>query len=326
MNPGWVKGGILVPSLKDYRILLSEEQSQKRFRQAIRDTVRPGDVVLDLGTGSGLHAFFACQAGAKRVYAVEVSSIIELAKRVASENGFSEKIRFIHGLAQKIELPERVDVVVSYMGFLGTLQNLTDARRRFLKKGGRLIPCAVQFSFVPTEEKRRYRECVDFWSRRRYGMTFRPFRSFAENHPAHIELRTDSFLASPKSLSPISLLQPLARYQQWSLDFKIKKPGLLCGWGGWCSYRLSKDVLLSPRPPLRFHPKLWSHLFLPLQKPVRVKAGQRVQVELGLYLSFSNDGPQGELWKWNTRVGDNQFHQSSFQSIPLSRELLKRAR
>ncbi|CAN0389435.1 unnamed protein product, partial [Ectocarpus sp. 13 AM-2016] len=39
-----------------------------------------GKVVLDVGTGSGILAFFAAQAGARRVYAVEASDVGKLEK------------------------------------------------------------------------------------------------------------------------------------------------------------------------------------------------------------------------------------------------------
>lgn len=41
--------------------------------------------MLDVGTGSGILAFFAAQAGARRVYAVEASNVGEL---LVSAGGF----------------------------------------------------------------------------------------------------------------------------------------------------------------------------------------------------------------------------------------------
>ena len=67
-------------------------------------------VVLDVGTGTGILAFFAVQAGAKKVYAVEASQSIEIAKALSIANGFDDKITFIKGKIEDISLPENVRV------------------------------------------------------------------------------------------------------------------------------------------------------------------------------------------------------------------------
>ena len=79
--------------LRFHRFLLTETRARlPRFREAIVRTVRPGDTVLDLGTGSGILAFLACRAGARRVYAVDVEAAVELARLLATENGFGDRV------------------------------------------------------------------------------------------------------------------------------------------------------------------------------------------------------------------------------------------
>lgn len=71
-------------------------------------------IVLDVGCGTGILSMFAAQAGAKHVYAVDCSSIIEQAKKIAEKNGFGDKITMIKGKVEEIDLPvSTVDIIVS---------------------------------------------------------------------------------------------------------------------------------------------------------------------------------------------------------------------
>ena len=75
--------------------------------------------MLDLGAGTGILSLFAARAGAARVYAVERTTVAVLAQELAAANGVAETVG-IHGDIMDIELPERVDVIVSeWLGGFG---------------------------------------------------------------------------------------------------------------------------------------------------------------------------------------------------------------
>jgi protein arginine N-methyltransferase 1 len=63
---------------------------------------------------------FAAQAGAKHVYAVDCSSIIDQARKIVERNGFADKITLIKGKVEEIDLPvDHVDIIVSeWMGYM----------------------------------------------------------------------------------------------------------------------------------------------------------------------------------------------------------------
>ena len=67
--------------------MLHDERRTGDYLAALAAAVRPSDVVLDIGTGSGVLAVAAAKAGARHVYAVEASDIADVAERVFAVNG-----------------------------------------------------------------------------------------------------------------------------------------------------------------------------------------------------------------------------------------------
>ena len=131
-----------------HRSMICDRVRTEAFKRAIDSVVRSGDVVLDAGAGSGILSVFAARAGAARVYAVEQTSVAVLAQELAAANGVSEIVRVIHGDVMDVELPERVDVIVSeWLGGFGIdegmLVPVIAARDRWIEPGGVMIPHSV---------------------------------------------------------------------------------------------------------------------------------------------------------------------------------------
>ena len=57
-------------SIRDYGTMMADEVRTNAYAEALRRAVRPGDVVLDLGAGTGIFSLLACRFGARRVHAV----------------------------------------------------------------------------------------------------------------------------------------------------------------------------------------------------------------------------------------------------------------
>jgi SAM-dependent methyltransferase len=127
-----------------HRTMIRDRVRTEAFRRAINSVVRRGDIVLDVGAGSGILSVFAARAGAARVYAVERTAIAALAEQLAAANDVGEIVTVIHGDVMDIELPEQVDVIVSeWLGGFGIdegmLAPVIAARDRWLKPGGVMI-------------------------------------------------------------------------------------------------------------------------------------------------------------------------------------------
>ena len=96
-----------------YGAMIADRVRVEAYAEALRKSVRKGSVVAEIGTGPGIFAVLACQLGATRVYAIEPSEIIQVAREVAAANGCADKIEFFEELSDRVMLPGRADVILS---------------------------------------------------------------------------------------------------------------------------------------------------------------------------------------------------------------------
>jgi len=139
--------------LEAHEEMLSDRVRVETYRRGIHRTVQAGDVVVDLGTGTGLLAFMASRAGARKVYAVEHSDFIQVAQEIADQNGFTN-IEFIRANSREFTPGEPVDVVLhEQMGDElfneNMLENVLDLRDRVLRPGGRILPAKFKLFVEP---------------------------------------------------------------------------------------------------------------------------------------------------------------------------------
>ena len=131
--------------LEFHAFLLSNTGSRlDRFAKALAAAIRPGDTVLDLGAGSAILSILACDAGARRAYAVEDTDAVSIARALVASTPYRDRIEILHGKSFDFTLPERADVLVADVHATFGLQEqglaaMLDARDRLVKPGGRLV-------------------------------------------------------------------------------------------------------------------------------------------------------------------------------------------
>jgi len=142
------------------------------YQKAILDNPSDfaGKVVMDVGAGSGILSFFAQQAGAKRVYAVEASSIAVHAKALVAANKVDDVIKVVSGKIEEISVPELVDVIISEpMGYMLLNERMLETflhAKKFLKPGGKMFPSRGDLHVAPFTDEALYMEQfnkVNFW-------------------------------------------------------------------------------------------------------------------------------------------------------------------
>mmetsp|Transcript_19506 Transcript_19506/g.54849 ORF Transcript_19506/g.54849 Transcript_19506/m.54849 type:complete len:413 (-) Transcript_19506:1618-2856(-) len=143
----------LVEAVNDFHYAMMNDLDRNEFyRKALEKCVSKGkSVVVEIGTGSGLLAMLASQAGAKQVYAIEASRHMAQLARVNITNNKMDNVEVINKLSTDAstpeDIPEKADILISEI--IGTLllgesalEYVTDVRERMLKPDAVIIPAA----------------------------------------------------------------------------------------------------------------------------------------------------------------------------------------
>lgn len=207
--------------------MLGDEDRTRAFLDALREVVSPDDVVVDIGTGTGVLALGAARSGARRVFAIESSSIADVAQAMFAKNASLGPVELVRGWSNRVSLPERASVLVSETvgnQALGEeiIESVLDANQRLLTPDAARIPSRIRVFAQPCEVPHAIREKHAFtpenvarWTEM-YGIDFGPLREAA------------SASASPGRSAeidkPFFLVLELAEVRGWK---KLGPPTLL---------------------------------------------------------------------------------------------------
>ena len=308
---------------------MSDPHRFNAYHSALARVISKDSVVVDLGAGTGIFALLAAKLGARKVYAIEPDPALALARVVARANSLSAQIEFIQKFSTEVELPEKADVIVADLKgalpmYRGSISSVMDARDRFLKPGGILIPQKDRIFVAVVQNEEFYRGRFDGYLRARHtGVDWSEAIRMVNHHCGPGRFGAGDLLSKPEAWADIDYTAVSLDCFEREVDLFVQDPGTAHGLGMWFDSLVWGDIQLTNAPEAP--PLPYGKMFFPLPEPVVVEKGDRVRCRLSSRLVGDD-----YLWQWETEWlnGDGsvrrRFSQSNLQGNPIDMDRLKR--
>jgi 16S rRNA G966 N2-methylase RsmD len=294
---------------KAHTFMVQDKPRMLAFERAIRKIVRPGDHVLDLGTGTGVLAMLAVRAGAAHVDAVERTDVAHLARELVTRNGMQDRITIHRRDARKLTLEQPADVLITEL--IGDqiydediVRLVLHARDHLLTPDARICPETLDLVAAPVSwpaEHKRLLATGDV-----LGLDFAPARRTAFNLPALLKKRPSTRFGSPKTVIAVDFTSvredpfPLEEEAFWTAN----RSGTCHGFYVYFHSRLAPRVTLSGDEDTH-----WHRLFLPIEPAARVRKGDQIGLQLVI------DEQSRYMWTGVVLRGDELIHSSTHSHV-----------
>ncbi len=311
LSPSAETSGDGFDSLKIHIAMLNDRTRTGQYLEAIRRVVRPGDVVVDLGTGTGILALAAARAGARRVYAIEAGRVGDTAGAMFEANGYSHVIRLVRGWSTTVSIPERANVLVSEIigdEPLGerVLESTLDARKRLLAADARFVPRRVEIIIqavaVPRSvqaDRRMFAGTASRWHDW-YGFDFARVDEAARDQRHEFPVRPKEAqrwrnLSQPICAANLNLASQDSTAVDTTTEFETSRSGVLNAVVVNFRLELAPGLFLSSDPATAGADCHWKSWVCLLGVEWRVKPGERYR--LRYTHNTSGDPPRIEITK-----------------------------
>lgn len=309
--------------IHDYDVMFTDPVRTPAYLAAIAHAVKPGDVVVEIGTGVGYFAVAACRAGARHVYAIEMNPSAAVAHEVLAANGCADRVTVIQEQSSRVTLPERGDVLLEDMrGVLpldgGHLTAVIDARARLLRDGATIIPLRDTMWAAPCEAPNEFRDRHIAPGAAPFGIDRRPIAALVRQDWYRFRTEASRLAAVPMQWGAIdygtAMSADLAGRAEWQIDRATTIDGLCV----WFDTALAPGIGFSNAPAAT--PALYAQAFFPLERSIAVVAGD------ALHTDFMLKAVEGEyVFAWNTvhtPVGNSPRQSSEFRQSNLHATML----
>jgi len=209
--------------------MLKDEVRTRTYMRAITNNKHlfKGKTVLDVGCGTGILCMFAAKAGAAHVYGVECAGIINQARIIVKDNGFSDVITLIKGKIEEIELPvKQVDIIISeWMGYFLLYESMLDtvlfARDKWLAKDGLIFPDKASLYLCAIEDSEYREDKINFWDNV-YGFNMSCIKELALIEPLVDVCEPKQLMSEPCQILDVDIYKVKKEDLDFSSNFSLK--------------------------------------------------------------------------------------------------------
>lgn len=302
-------------TMEEYARMLADPVRGGAYLAAVRQSVKPGMVVADIGAGPGVLGIYAATLGARRVFLVEPDASVNAAYALAAENGVAERIEVIRESSTAIELPERADVIVSDLRgvtpFHGHhLEAAADMRRRLLAPGGICIPRRDAVHSALVEDDVMYARTVDAWCGVPHALTHESLTALSSNGWFRARASEQQLMSDPAPFVTLDYDCPTPPlHARW--ETRATRDGTVHGLLLWFDTVLVPGIALSNSPSAP--PALYGQAFFPFRPAFTLRRGERLRVALRAVLA-------GDDYAWSWMADDDAgraARHTTLRALPL---------
>lgn len=269
--------------------MLADQARNKAYRRAIEAAVKPGMLVLDIGTGTGLLAMMAARAGAAEVVACEMDErLAGVAREIVARNGFAERIRVVArkstDLAIGRDLPRRADLIVSEIldsaligeGMLPTMRHALGA---LAVPGAAVIPgsATVTGALISVPRLRPVNPLASI-----EGFDLSPFDRFRNKGaglPTDLRGEEHAFLSAPATIFDFDFTRPIASPRERTVRLTATAPGEAHALALW--YELGLDGTVTASTGAAGDLRHWAPTLFFLDRDRSLAPGEDVAMTIG---------------------------------------------
>ena len=289
-----------------HRTLIADTVRNAAFEAALRAVIVPGkSVVADIGAGTGLLGLLAAKLGARDVFLFEAAEVAGVAEKVIKANG-ARNCHLIPCHSTEFDDALKVDVIVSetlgnYALEENVIATLADARRRFLKPGGKIVPSRIVQFAAPVISDRVDKELAA-WRGVGNGIDLSVAETMSRNN-AYVRLLAPGELHLPPVMwDEVDLTGETRSARKGRAQWSFPVSGKVYGVALWWQAELAEGVRLSTAPDApRTH---WEQLYLPLLSPIAIGRGDGFGVEVRS--RSSEDAGTHIAWRTWRRTAEGQ--------------------